>query len=149
MRERKDSGMSGVYVLADANKFKPINDTYGHEAGNIALRAIANKLKEIFAGSEVIVGRIGGDEFAVFVEGMIADVTAKFPKNEHGDPYLATNFNISEKSHEVTASIGMAAVSATDELDEVVKVADSSMYESKRKGVHRVMKIDRGSRRYL
>lgn len=135
----RENQNSGVFILVDANKFKPINDTFGHKAGDRALRGIADQLKELF-GEKAIVGRIGGDEFAVFVEAKMEELEQKLPRNEQGDPYIIANYTVSEEDQTpqtVTASIGMQIRNSSDNLDDIVKRADANMYESKRKGEHR------------
>jgi len=57
---------SGVLIIADADHFKMINDTYGHQAGDVALRKIADVLVHSFHEEDVI-SRIGGDEFMIFI----------------------------------------------------------------------------------
>ena len=60
-----EKGMGGMFCLIDANRFKNINDTYGHQVGDKALIAIAEALSNSFRDEDVVM-RLGGDEFAVF-----------------------------------------------------------------------------------
>ena len=60
------NGIGGMFVLFDADKFKSINDTYGHEAGDPVLIAIAECMSRSFRDRDIIM-RLGGDEFAVYV----------------------------------------------------------------------------------
>nr|WP_296427714.1 GGDEF domain-containing protein [Yoonia sp.] len=62
---RQHASKEGVTVfLMDIDGFKPINDSYSHEAGDAVLRAIATRLK-LIAGRDGLVARLGGDEFAI------------------------------------------------------------------------------------
>ncbi|MBX2800848.1 MAG: GGDEF domain-containing protein [Myxococcales bacterium] len=65
--DRPDPGPGVVYL--DLDGFKPINDTHGHDAGDEVLRVVARRLRNVVRGLDVV-ARIGGDEFAVMVEGM-------------------------------------------------------------------------------
>lgn len=58
--------------LIDLDKFKAINDTYGHAAGNSAICAVADALREVTTGWPAAVARLGGDEFALAVTGHFA-----------------------------------------------------------------------------
>ncbi len=69
IRALMDMGLSGMFCLLDADKFKSINDTYGHEAGDKVIRAIADCLKKTFRDSDVVM-RLGGDEFACYALGV-------------------------------------------------------------------------------
>ena len=65
VREKLLTADSGMFCLMDADKFKSINDSFGHAAGDKVIIAIADTLKEIFRDTDVVF-RLGGDEFAVF-----------------------------------------------------------------------------------
>ena len=56
----------GILVLLDADRFKKINDTYGHEAGDMTLRFLANAMVHV-VGTHGFVGRLGGEEFAIYL----------------------------------------------------------------------------------
>ena len=62
------NGQGGMLAVIDLDRFKPINDLYGHFAGDLVLRFVARRLQRALPGS-AIVGRLGGDEFGVFVGG--------------------------------------------------------------------------------
>ena len=70
IRELMDMGLGGMFCLLDADKFKSINDTYGHEAGDKVICAIADCLKKTFRNSDVVM-RLGGDEFACYALGVL------------------------------------------------------------------------------
>lgn len=118
-------------VFIDLNKFKPINDTYGHEAGDTILKTVSVRLKnELSVGA--VVSRIGGDEFVIMLrdvnrkqsEDLMLDITDIIAE----DIYLETaNVEVS-----VGASLGLAVAYEDGEtLDELLKKADTEMYENK------------------
>ncbi|MEM1274789.1 MAG: bifunctional diguanylate cyclase/phosphodiesterase [Pseudomonadota bacterium] len=124
-----------VYCLAviDLNMFKPINDTYGHRAGDAVLIEIAARLRLATAG-EVVVGRIGGDEFAVL------DPTGRDLMHcTRMGKALAALFNrpieFEDREFPVSAAIGIALSSDTAPgYEAVLTAADAAMYAAKADG---------------
>jgi diguanylate cyclase (GGDEF)-like protein len=112
-------------LLVDTDKFKQINDTAGHAAGDDALRAIATALAGQLR-SEDLLARFGGDEFAALLPGVaIADAV------EVAERMVAAVRDIPDCP--ATVSIGVAAGYAVD-LPEAVRQADEAMYRVKRRG---------------
>jgi diguanylate cyclase (GGDEF)-like protein len=130
--EREESARTGV-VYVDLDKFKPVNDTLGHGAGDELLGLVADRLRLASRDSDVI-GRLGGDEFLI----VLRDVpSAKIAMQvaERISMTVCGNFELSCGEAELTASIGVAcgergSVSA----DELVRQADAAMYQSKSDG---------------
>lgn len=122
-------------VIADLDGLKQINDSFGHEEGDLALIETAIILKETFRESDVI-GRIGGDEFAVI---MVED-------NKAGAEILTTRFQNNldarnakeDRRYKLSISIGMARSDpeSSHSIDELLARADVLMYEQKR-GKHK------------
>ena len=74
-----EDGMRGTLLVIDADNFKAINDTFGHEQGDAALRRIAGAIRSVLRSAD-LVGRIGGEEFAVYLPGttqLIAEAVAE------------------------------------------------------------------------
>lgn len=112
-------------VMVDMNGLKQLNDSYGHEMGNAAIKKCCSVICEVFAHSPVY--RFGGDEFVVIVKGRdydcIEDRVAQF--NElaakcEGEPWERVN-----------AAIGYALYDGDDTVDDVFRRADHRMYEQK------------------
>ncbi|MFD1364969.1 sensor domain-containing diguanylate cyclase [Actinoplanes sichuanensis] len=125
------AGQRLAVLFVDLNDFKPVNDTYGHEAGDQLLIAAGNALQRSVLGADTV-GRLGGDEFAV----VLVDIT--LPENAiavatrilHA---LAEPITVGGATLSSTASIGIALsgpdVTGTDEL---LQRADVAMYQAKR-----------------
>ena len=124
-------GESFVMMMFDVDKFKWINDTFGHVAGDKILQKVAAALGQIFRKGEFI-ARYGGDEFAVVIEGMpeklahekIAKFKEKFSKlrfASHADGYI-----------QVELSAGVATAAKGDGPDEFIHKADLAMYAVKK-----------------
>ena len=124
-------------LFIDLDHFKSINDTYGHAVGDDVLRTVAQTLRATVRRSD-IVGRIGGEEFSVFL-----------PNTQlHGAQQLAETLRVAiESIHievdgvrlKITASIGVAAKCFDQETMQAIQQhADQAMYEAKRGGRNRV-----------
>lgn len=120
-------------LYMDLNKFKPINDTYGHDAGDFVLQEVAKRLKEKVA-QEGLVGRLGGDEFLLVLHnlenkeaiyGLCADI-----KSLLAEPILYQGLTL-----QIGTSIGVAVHKDDGEqYMELRKVADANMYKDKESG---------------
>ena len=132
IRELMDKGVGGMFLLLDADKFKHINDTYGHATGDKVLIAVAYCLRRAFRSSDIVM-RLGGDEFAAFAEGIIDRKLASEKLNR-----LFSNLKsvrIAElEGNPINVSIGVAFFSPNDKcsFDELYKRADKATYESKK-----------------
>jgi diguanylate cyclase (GGDEF)-like protein/PAS domain S-box-containing protein len=129
LQRSRQTGRRGVLLFCDLNHFKQVNDKYGHEAGDRALREIADRLlTEVRHGDTV--ARLGGDEFAILAEdidGDALDVLMRRIDESISSPLEGIDVP-------VTASIGTAIVSPyAADLDELLRIADNAMYEAKRR----------------
>lgn len=124
-----------VLMFIDVDKFKSINDTYGHKVGDLALQALASKLREM-ARSTDIVGRLGGDEFAVyFPEATVEEINRRFLTEDSGKPKLEIKFKTPEGQEvSFTTSGGLVSVSGSDSLEGAKAKADAAMYKVKEGG---------------
>jgi diguanylate cyclase (GGDEF)-like protein len=120
-------------MFLDLDGFKQINDTYGHAAGDVALRTVADRLTDCMRESD-FVGRIGGDEFLVVLShikrpedaGMVARKLLK---------RLAEPIGIGDASVAISASIGIAIFPDNGSAEgELIQAADEAMYNVKSKG---------------
>ncbi len=124
-------------VLADIDRFKQINDRFGHPAGDAVLEAIGALLREVFPDRAVI-GRSGGDEFTLLVEATL-ERTKSLIEELRGriEPVLAGDSRV-----EYRLSFGVCAADESQAtLEDVVRRADMALYEAKRGGRDRVAEV--------
>lgn len=123
-------GMSAAVVLIDLNKFKPINDRFGHAEGDRALVVFANALRSVFRKSDTC-GRIGGDEFAVFMldadEHDVQEAIARLRDN------IAQYNQTSQRGYDIEFSAGyvISQPDADEKIEDLLKQADARMYAAK------------------
>jgi diguanylate cyclase (GGDEF)-like protein/PAS domain S-box-containing protein len=128
-------------LMLDIDQFKKVNDTYGHEAGDMALQQVASVLKSSLREIDIL-GRMGGEEFAVLLPntplheaGVLAERVQQIMANTSFElPGASLNINI-------TISIGVAVM--TDEMsviDDILRNADAALYHAKNSGRNRVIK---------
>jgi diguanylate cyclase (GGDEF)-like protein/PAS domain S-box-containing protein len=133
---RKTTSGVGV-VFIDIDNFKYVNDSFGHEAGDELLIAVARRLRSAVRGTD-LVARFGGDEFLVLSDDLTdAQDAAKLAWRLAGA--LHAPFAVAGREVTVTASFGAAYSCDTEEPDEdLVRKADAAMYAAKHRGTNRV-----------
>jgi diguanylate cyclase (GGDEF)-like protein len=114
-------------VLIDVDHFKQINDTWGHAAGDHALRAVADALRSAAAGTEHLVARLGGDEFAVLLR---CDPRGAFRYAERARTMLNATDGLQGGPPQLSIGIGIAPDHATGP-EELQRVADAALYRAK------------------
>ncbi len=133
MESRAAVGREFAIVLFDLNRFKPINDTFGHQAGDAVLKQFATELKQAFRSTD-LVGRWGGDEFIAILDGK-ADQAE--PQLERVRKWVFGEYTIQASGKEqkvfVDASIGVAGWSKGEAITLVIEQADKAMYVQKGK----------------
>ena len=127
-------GAPGVFIIADLDDFKRVNDMYGHDVGDDALEGMADCIRQCFRSSDAL-GRFGGDEFIIFMRGAVDLEVAK----AHVERLLAlisVHVKLSDETDIVHGSAGIAPVGVNAGLtyDEVFKRADLALYEAKGAG---------------
>jgi diguanylate cyclase (GGDEF)-like protein len=128
---------SGAVVMLDVDRLKPINDTYGHAAGDAVLRAIVKTVAGQVRASDVV-GRLGGDEFAVLLWNLSeTDAKAKAAALEQSIDRLTFDFR--GRSISAGASAGVAILGPHSDASRVLEEADSAMYVRKAQRRHEVV----------
>lgn len=131
------AGRQGTLLLADADHFKRINDSFGHQTGDEALMAIAGAIAAT-AGVKDFWGRIGGEEFAIFLDGAGAE-EAEAAAEALRHRTEATDIRRDKGRVPVTISIGGVGVDAHFNLRQAIADADRRLYRAKRMGRNRVV----------
>ncbi|MBU2097210.1 MAG: GGDEF domain-containing protein, partial [Gammaproteobacteria bacterium] len=126
----KRKGLKAAVVLIDLNKFKPINDKFGHAEGDRALVVFANALRAVFRKSDTC-GRIGGDEFAVFM--LDADEHDALEAISRLRANLAEYNEASQRGYNIEFSAGyvISDAEADEQIEVLLKQADERMYAAK------------------
>jgi len=132
LRCRRSEKMVGI-LFADLDRFKSINDTYGHHIGDELLTAVAARLTGLLRPGDTL-ARMAGDEFVILCE-ELDDTSQVEPLAVRIDLALTEPFLLSGVEARVSASVGIAFAGRGDEVPEqVLRDADTAMYQAKRKG---------------
>lgn len=125
-----EMGRNGLVFFADMDNLKIINDTFGHKVGDRAIRAQATVLTQSLRANDVV-GRIGGDEFAIVASGL--NIT-QIEKIRNKVQTLSDKIK-QEKGFEFNLSCSLGAIEFTKEnhnLEQLLKTADKNMYKEKK-----------------
>jgi diguanylate cyclase (GGDEF)-like protein len=137
LKEVRAEPSRGALLVIDADNFKSINDTYGHDRGDEALKSIASSIKSMVRSPD-LVGRIGGEEFGVFLPGAGHDQAAKVAERICASVHDAS-FAPDGTRRELTVSVGGASFDRRIGFDDLFRVADQQLYAAKQAGRNRVM----------
>jgi len=134
-RRRSDRG---ALLIIDADHFKKINDTYGHQAGDEALQRIATAIAGSVRSND-IVGRIGGEEFAAILSGATLEEAALVAERIRSE--VASLVFRPRDGRDVPLSVSIGGVRCTTEagVAELMRTADRRLYEAKNAGRNRVV----------
>jgi diguanylate cyclase (GGDEF)-like protein len=130
---RATAGHPLSVFIGDLDKFKAINDTHGHEAGDAVLRKVSEELKLM----DMPAGRLGGEEVALLMEARLdgaVELAERFRKS-------VGEFSIraGDATMGITCSIGVAEWKPGDTIDALLRRADVALYEAKHAGRNRVV----------
>jgi diguanylate cyclase (GGDEF)-like protein len=131
-----DTGASIAAMMVDIDRFKSVNDTHGHNTGDMVLAAVARTIRDAVVGSgaaDSIVARLGGEEFAIIVMGLQPSAVARLAdqigrdarrvEHRHGGGVIMA-----------TVSIGVSLRRDSADVDAVLKAADDAVYAAKHAG---------------
>ena len=127
--QRSKQGFSLLYI--DLDGFKPINDNFGHNAGDEVLVTISRHIEQSLREADVV-ARLGGDEFAIILEGCSDHETINAMTNKIADS-ISKPITIGEETLSLGASIGTSIYPQDGtEADKLIQAADNNMYHLKR-----------------
>jgi diguanylate cyclase len=134
--DRQEWRRVGALLVMDVDHFKNVNDNYGHDAGDEALKLIVQSIRSTLREVD-LVGRIGGEEFSVFLPGILPDQVFVVAERIR-ETVKAAIFCPAGAPHKLSISIGGATYLRSTSFSELFKLADKRLYEAKRNGRNRV-----------
>lgn len=126
---KANEGVHAVAIYADMDNLKIVNDEFGHEDGDFALRTIAEALRESFRKSDVV-ARMGGDEFAAFAVMDGENLPQRLRKRIQS---ILARLNVNDKPYYVNISIGIHEFEIHDgcDIEDILSRADADLYREK------------------
>ena len=127
-------GQSLALVMIDLDRFKPVNDTLGHGAGDRLLMLVADRLKRACRAEDTVI-RLGGDEFVILHPSSAGDTGSAEAVAARAVELLGRPFLLDGQQVDIGASAGVAALGAgTASREDLLRHADLALYEAKRSG---------------
>ncbi|MCF7966844.1 MAG: GGDEF domain-containing protein [Methylobacter tundripaludum] len=140
LHQARRGGRTFSLLLGDCNNLKIVNDRYGHEAGNLLLRSVADNFRHCLRGCDSA-ARYGGDEFTVLLPETTAE-EAELVAKRIKETLVATNFNYRGNAVSTDISVGIATYPQHgDTADLLLRHADEAMYANKRESKNRVAEV--------
>ena len=133
---RRPNAPHGAMLMIDADNFKAINDLYGHDAGDEALAIIARSIRAILRSGD-LVGRMGGEEFGVYLPGVDVRNAEAIAERIRRSVNLAV-FTPNGRLRPLSVSIGGAVFNQLTSFSELFRIADQRLYGAKQGGRNRV-----------
>lgn len=134
------TGLRVAVLFLDLDRFKTVNDSLGHGAGDDLLREVAGRLRQVVRPGDTV-ARLGGDEFVVLLEDMDSTDDAQRAAQRIA-AVLRSPFQAAGSEVFATASIGVAMGDRGSEADELLSRADAALYAAKRGGRNRIEVFD-------
>ena len=136
----------GAVMFLDLDRFKQLNDTYGHETGDLLLQGVAGRLLQCVRGVDTV-ARLGGDEFVVLIQELSTDWVGAFQQAMAIGQKILSTLNephlINGQAHMATSSIGAVLFQGTSTPPaELINQADMAMYDAKKVGRNTIRFFD-------
>ena len=136
-RERCEGGGALTAIMLDIDHFKRINDLYGHNVGDLTIASVA----QLAAAVGVLVGRLGGEEFAILTEGQHLTEGVKLAERLRA-AIAALKLSTVNGPLTLTCSFGVSEHKPGESIDDLLKRADVALYAAKTSGRNRVVAAD-------
>ncbi len=130
-------GETTSIAILDIDHFKRLNDTYGHEVGDLVLKAVAKRLRAL-VGEDHLLARLGGEEFGVLFNGLDVSAANDFCETLRRDLAQA-KVVADDEELSVTVSIGLATIEGLETFDNYLNAADQFLYMAKYDGRNRIV----------
>lgn len=141
LTKARDANLPTTVLMCDIDRFKAINDQFGHDFGDKVLIAVAQVLCSFAERRQMLVARHGGEEFAVVMTGVSRERAAQYAEDLR--QACAAEAVVGEgASTNVTISIGLAQSHGEMDLGKVMRMADQALYAAKHRGRNRVVRAD-------
>lgn len=132
----------GALIFIDLDQFKQLNDSFGHDAGDMLLVQVARRLQDCTRQNDTV-SRLGGDEFLILLDNLGSDLAQATAQTRFVAQkiltYLNKPFDLVHGTYTIGASIGVSLFGKTlQEADALIKQADMAMYETKNKGRNQI-----------
>lgn len=135
---RQKEIQEGYFLMLDADNFKKINDTFGHDIGDAALMTITGAIRETIREND-LVGRLGGEEFGIYLRQLNKDQAYEIAERIRQQVARSPIDVGLDKPLTFTVSIGAVFAAKEDNVSEIMKQADRNLYRAKNKGRNRVI----------
>lgn len=136
-REQRRGSMSVAVVLLDIDRFKGINDRYGHQVGDKVLTSLSSLLRRRLRRSDTI-GRYGGEEFVLLLEDLEAEEARRLVQRLLDEFATVEHVAVDGERFTATFSAGVAMLDPNINLGQWVRAADEALYEAKAAGRNRI-----------
>ena len=132
----------GALIFLDLDYFKELNDTFGHNAGDMLLVQVGKRLRDCTRENDTV-ARLGGDEFVILLENVGRNETQALEQAKNIASKILIHINkpfaLTHGNYSVSASIGISVFNeASKNAEELLKEADQAMYEAKKKGRNQI-----------
>jgi diguanylate cyclase (GGDEF)-like protein/PAS domain S-box-containing protein len=133
------TGENFALIMLDIDHFKAVNDTYGHEAGDVALQRVVSEARSAIRSNDLI-ARVGGEEFALILTAASGSEIGFATAERLRQQIEGMIIPLGEAQLSITASIGLSlAAGKAIDVDAMLRAADGALYEAKRSGRNRVV----------
>ena len=131
---KKELSLYSSFIIIDIDHFKQVNDKFGHQAGDTLLKDFSQLLKEIFSHKD-IVGRLGGDEFIVFMKAIDKNnLHIINSRLENLCTLMNKEISWNSNTQKISLSVGAVITNKATNFDDLYHKADEILYEVKRNG---------------
>jgi diguanylate cyclase (GGDEF)-like protein len=143
IEQAKRQGENVCFAMIDLDHFKDVNDSYSHQSGDRVLMALTRLLRQRLRPTDVV-GRFGGEEFAVILPGCSIQEAGALLQ-QILESFAAINFPAGDEYFTATFSCGIASLDRYNNAEKIYKAADEALYVAKQEGRNRVVAWTEGT----